>query len=396
MCIICCRFEQLNRYFHTDDVRQNPPRTAEGHDKLAHVRTVMTQVQEHMTKEYRPHREQSVDEAMVAYTGRLSFKQYLPMKPTKRGLKVWMRANPHNGFCHQVQVYTGRQGRNPEKNLASRVVKDLTADLQGNNHHVYMDNFFSSPDLFSDLLDMGVLACGTVRSTRRGMPADVGNAKLKEQGSFIQRQKGPLLATAWLDKKTVNLLSTNLENPAETTTVRRKQKDGRSKEVRCPGVVKDYTEFMNGVDRADQLRATYSMGRKCLKWWRYLFWFLVDVATVNSYVLMKESPAHQLTTRTGRLKQRNQLEFRQDLSKQLIGGLRKPARKRSFAASNMNADQSITTQHWPTKMNARRTCKWCSKKRRTETIYRCEQCQVNLCVVCFKPYHTSRTNGGEE
>ena len=44
------------------------------------------------------------------YTGRLGFKQYVPMKPTKRGLKVWMRADPHNGYVNEFQVYTGREG----------------------------------------------------------------------------------------------------------------------------------------------------------------------------------------------------------------------------------------------------------------------------------------------
>ena len=33
----------------------------------------------------------AIDEAMVKYKGRSSLKQYLPMKPIKRGFKVWVR-----------------------------------------------------------------------------------------------------------------------------------------------------------------------------------------------------------------------------------------------------------------------------------------------------------------
>jgi hypothetical protein len=47
--------------------------------------------------EYNPHREVSIDEAMIGFSGRLGFKQYVPLKPTKRGIKVWVRADPHNG-----------------------------------------------------------------------------------------------------------------------------------------------------------------------------------------------------------------------------------------------------------------------------------------------------------
>ena len=118
------------------------------------------------------------------------------------------------------------------------MVKDLTAGLQEANHHVYIDNFFSSPGLFLDLLNTGVFECGTVRSMRRGLPAKVRNCNLRDQGAAVQQQKGPLLASACHDKETVVLLSTNQANPAEQTTIRRRQKDGRSKEVECPVVVK--------------------------------------------------------------------------------------------------------------------------------------------------------------
>jgi hypothetical protein len=43
---------------------------------------------------YNPNKEQSIDEGMIAFKGRLSFKQYLPAKPTKFGIKVWERASP--------------------------------------------------------------------------------------------------------------------------------------------------------------------------------------------------------------------------------------------------------------------------------------------------------------
>jgi len=36
----------------------------------------------------------SIDEAMVKYKGRVFFRQYMPKKPIKWGIKVWMIAEP--------------------------------------------------------------------------------------------------------------------------------------------------------------------------------------------------------------------------------------------------------------------------------------------------------------
>lgn len=76
-----------------------------------------------------------------------------------------------------------------------------------------------------------------------------------------------MVATALHDKRTVTLLSTN-SNPLEMTEIQKKQKDGTIINVACPKVRKLYTQNMNGVDRADQLRSTYSIARKAAKWWK--------------------------------------------------------------------------------------------------------------------------------
>ena len=149
-----------------------------------------------------PPKEQSIDEGMIAFKRRLSLKQYLPAKLTKFGIKVWERASPKNSHVHEFQIYTGRvAGGKPEEGLGSRVIKDLSRKLEGKNHVVYMDNFFSSPQLFQQMLPKQIYCCGTVHLNRRGMPEAIKAAKLKKRGEIITMQKGNLVATAWKDKK---------------------------------------------------------------------------------------------------------------------------------------------------------------------------------------------------
>ena len=132
------RFESMQRYFHCCDTGNNPARGQPGHDKLCHVRRILDVVLSKCKSNYHPHKEQAIDEAMIGFKRRLSFKQYLPAKPTKFGIKVWERANSCNGYVSEFQVYTGREGGRPEQGLAARVVRDLTGTLEGVNHEVYI------------------------------------------------------------------------------------------------------------------------------------------------------------------------------------------------------------------------------------------------------------------
>lgn len=127
-----------------------------------------------------------------------------------------MRADPNNGYFNDFQVYTRKEGNVAEKGLGERVVRDLTREIWGKYHHIYCDNYFTSINLFQDLFDNLTYACGTIRTNRKEIPPAIAKAKLKKQGDMIQRQKGSEVATAWHDKRTVTLLSTN-SDPCDMT-----------------------------------------------------------------------------------------------------------------------------------------------------------------------------------
>ena len=51
---------------------------------------MLENIQQRFLEHYMPGKEQTNDEGMIAYKGRLSFMQYMPAKPIKCGIKVWM------------------------------------------------------------------------------------------------------------------------------------------------------------------------------------------------------------------------------------------------------------------------------------------------------------------
>ena len=89
---------------------------------------------------------------MVKFKGCSSIKQYQPLKPIKRGFKVWCRAGSDNGYISNLAVYT-RKVDEYTKNLGYKVVKILCKDTFNKCYEVYFDNYFSSVHLAVDLLE---------------------------------------------------------------------------------------------------------------------------------------------------------------------------------------------------------------------------------------------------
>ena len=122
-------------------------------------------------------------------------------------------------------------------------------------------------------------------------------------------QEGKVTASAWMDRKTVMVMSTNCQ-PNDAGSVLRRQLDGSRLPVPCPASILSY-KFMGGVDHGDQLRGYYSCRTKSQKFYKYIFTFLLDVAITNAFILMKH---HTSSNKFVNIK-----SFRIELAKKLIG-----------------------------------------------------------------------------
>lgn len=160
-------FEKICQYLHLNNRENALPQEDPNYDKLFKVWPLLEAVSATFREEYRPSEFVSVDKGMTKYKGRLGFKQYMPLKPVKRGIQVWVLADATHHFVYAMQVYTGKKdGGQPEHGPGHRVVSDFVSSLQEKNHPVFCDNFFTSVKQAKDLLDSNLYLCGTTRSNR--------------------------------------------------------------------------------------------------------------------------------------------------------------------------------------------------------------------------------------
>nr|XP_023659147.1 piggyBac transposable element-derived protein 4-like [Paramormyrops kingsleyae] len=138
------RFRTLTAIICFDNRETRPSRRAA--DKLALVRDIWEAWLERLPLMYMPGGHITVDERLIPFRGRCAFPQYMPRKPGKYGLKLWVASDSATSYAYNVQIYTGKPSTEPaESKLGMRVVLDLTVGLTGCT--IVCDDFFTSYEL---------------------------------------------------------------------------------------------------------------------------------------------------------------------------------------------------------------------------------------------------------
>ena len=121
----------------------------------------------------------------------------------------------------------------------------------------------------------------------------VRNGLRGKKGWHALGEDPPLLILQWVDNKVISMLSTIDKVNYHSLLNRKRKVDGvwDTREISQPKVVANCNKFMNGVDRSDQILTTNSVPRKSTNWWETLFYHLIDMAVVNSFILFKEHRA---------------------------------------------------------------------------------------------------------
>ena len=306
------RFQAINAMLHFADNEQAVPRGSPGHDPLFKVRPVLNEAMKRSVGAYQPDKELSVDEHCCPFKGRVAFRVFEQNKPKRFHIRLYMVTEAKSGYVLAYIPYTrcptsdrDVDGENLDAKETTKVVVSLLKKARAldKGHEVYMDRFYSSPELATALYEHNTFVCGTVAPNRNGMPVSLKPKGTKDftrpHGTGLKvwdtiwRTKSPMCTLVWRDKKQVAMLSTTLGPTACPFVVKKRtgQRDqaGRATftfhQILKPEMILQYNKFKVGVDLAGQRVFNYYLARRGCKWWRKLALHCFDLQLCNAYLL---------------------------------------------------------------------------------------------------------------
>ncbi|XP_043529513.1 piggyBac transposable element-derived protein 4-like isoform X2 [Frieseomelitta varia] len=268
--LTCLRFDDVTTRHHRRKL-----------DKLAAIRDVfdifLTNCQEsYLLSEYC-----TIDEQLVPFRGRCSFRQYIPNKPAKYGIKIFTLADANSRYTFSMEIYVGIQpeGRYKVSNKVLDVVMRLVQHIEGSGRNVTGDNWFSSIPLAKCLLDKKLSYVGTIRKNKKELPKEFVTTKNREPKSSIFGFQDEATIVSYIPKKNRNVLlisTLHVEDNSISISNGTEQK---------PQIISFYNNTKVGVDTVDELCGTYSTSRKSNRWPLVIFFRILDIAGINSQTI---------------------------------------------------------------------------------------------------------------
>ncbi|XP_031639747.1 piggyBac transposable element-derived protein 4-like, partial [Contarinia nasturtii] len=281
-------FQYMSRVMRFDDVMNR--RQQKSTDKFAPIRDLFDKWSELLPDFYNPSECVTVDEQLLGFRDRCKFRQYMPSKPEKYGIKFWQLVCSETCYVWKIQPYLGKAVGvdSAEKGQGARVVLDLIGGLKG--HNVTMDNFFSSYELGQKLLSKGLTMVGTMRKNKRSIPP-----------KLLECKKVPLYQSTFAFTKDTTLVSyvgrknkcTILQSTMHSSN------DVGSGDKKLPEIIEYYNKTKGGVDTVDKMLSCYSCKRKKNRGPMVVFSNIIDISALNAFIIFKEvSPNWQTTQKT--------------------------------------------------------------------------------------------------
>ncbi|XP_049954903.1 piggyBac transposable element-derived protein 4-like [Schistocerca serialis cubense] len=140
------RFHLLLKFLHfADNTSYDPLGTISR--KLFKIHPIMEHLRRKFRSVYMPERNITIEKSLLLWKGRLGWKQYIPSKHSRFGIKLYELCESSFRYVWDFIVYTGKDtnygSHYPDEKITSRIVLELAHSLLGKGHYIYLDNCYS-------------------------------------------------------------------------------------------------------------------------------------------------------------------------------------------------------------------------------------------------------------
>lgn len=354
------RFTSILRVIRFDDAAERRKRRST--DKLEPIRECFELWNSYLQDPYIPNWSMTVDEQLVSFRGKCPFRQYMPSKPGKYGLKFWVICDSVTSYAWKLELYTGKNEVR-ESHQGENVVKRLTKEIENSGRNITCDNFFTSYALATHLTSKKLSLIGTIRKNKPELPAVFTNPKHRSVYStlFGFQEKATIISYCPRKGRIVTLLST-MHNTYDIDNSLEKK----------PQIILDYNKTKGGVDTMDKMVRTYSVKRMTRRWPLIVFYNMIDISAMNAYIIWLSLNAEC----DPKMKKRR--NFIIQLAEELVG-------EGGIAVSTSTSEQLYANSFEPPRKKSR--CHICPSKKDRKTRTLCKKCTKNVCgehsvVIC--------------
>lgn len=383
------RYNLLKSYIHFVDEKQFVP---ESHPcpKLYKIWPVLKMMNKLFQSAMTPDRDLILDDNNSLHKGSIGVNQ---IKSSSPGMPVqtYVICEAKSGYIWSVFLYSGKDTIDPnsEKLLKpTKIALELLAHLLDQGYCITSNSFYTSPELAEILVKRKTDIFGMVQSGRRDVPTPI-TKKILNKGEIIAFQRQKLCIMKWKGTRESTILST-IHNPDFNEVYK------KNILTFVPKAISEYNLTMGTSNSSEEKSYCLNARKRSKKYYYKIFVHLLDQATWNAYILYKKQGGTKL-----------HLQFRLQLIDMLIEKYyvaeshTNAASLRGRGSTSVNPSR-LVERHFldfipptPKKERPTKYCHICcsrrkedGKKVRKETRFQCSDCNLGLCIPCFKIYHT--------
>lgn len=366
------RFHTLLRAIRFDDRTTRVERNKE--DNLAAIRYVFDEFVQKCVNNYTLGEYITIDEMLDAFRGRCRFRQYIPNKPAKYGIKIYAVVDARMFYTHNLEIYAGKQPDGPYKlqNDAKSVVKRLLVHVYKTGRNVTVDNYFTSVELANDLYtDNRLTLVGTLRKNKREIPPIFLDTKARKVGSSMfafGKSPNNCLLTSYIPKKYKNVLM--------LSTFHKDDEIDPTSDVNKPAVITFYNLTKGAVDVVDRMKSEYSVSRVSNRWPLTVFFSLLNIGGINSQLIYYSNTNNKITRRAYLTELAKQLTKPHMLRRAQIQNLSVSLRQKIHTILDIRPERPAP----PEGIRQRKPrCSFCPSKKNRYTSRSCMTCSKPIC-----------------